>query len=57
MADDSTPKELVTLRVPHAIAMEVRRMAAHESESQSTILRRIIRLGLSALQREQVAAQ
>ena len=42
-------KELLTLRVPRDIVDEVRRLAAQESETQSTIFRRLIR---SALKRE-----
>jgi hypothetical protein len=39
-------KEILTLRVPRSFVDEVRRIAAGESESQSTILRRLLRFGL-----------
>ena len=39
-------KEFVTLRVPRVLADEVRRLAAAESETQSTVFRRLLRRGL-----------
>jgi hypothetical protein len=41
-------KQFITLRVQRKFAEEVRRIAARESETQSTIFRRLLRLGLSA---------
>lgn len=43
-----TKPKFVTLRIPPAIDMEVRRIADRESETQSTILRRLLRHGLDA---------
>jgi hypothetical protein len=39
-------KEIVTLRLPRQLCDEVRRTAVREGESQSTILRRLLRRGL-----------
>jgi len=47
---DST--QFITLRVQRKFAEEVRRIAARESETQSTIFRRLLRLGLSAERRK-----
>jgi hypothetical protein len=48
------PKELVTLRVSRLLADEVRQIAEREDESQSTILRRLLRFGLNS-QRQRAA--
>lgn len=42
----SSPKQPVMVRLPKALAAEVRRIAASESESQSSVLRRLLRAGL-----------
>jgi hypothetical protein len=41
-----THKRIVTIRVAPVIHDEVKTIAARESESESTILRRLIRVGL-----------
>ena len=43
----STPKQPVMVRLPRAFAAEVRRIAEKESESQATVLRRLLRVGLA----------
>ena len=53
MGAPSTVKEYLAARVVPAFADEVRRMAEAESETQSTIIRRLLRLGLEAARREQ----
>lgn len=46
MAPLNDRKELVTLRVPRKAMDEVRSIAAREDESQSAIIRRLLRRGL-----------
>ena len=48
-------KEFVTLRVPRVLADEVRRLAAAESETQSTVFRRLLRRGLQIERRSSEA--
>ena len=40
-------KQAVLLRIPQALALEVKRIAEREAESQSTIWRRLLREGLA----------
>lgn len=42
----SRRKQQVMVRMPRAWAAEVRRIAARESETQSVVLRRLLRVGL-----------
>jgi hypothetical protein len=44
-------KQFITLRVSRSFADEVRRLAERETETQSTIFRRLLRLGLHAERR------
>jgi hypothetical protein len=44
-------KELVTARIPSTVADEVRRIAERDSESQSTVIRRLLRFGLDTERR------
>lgn len=46
-----TKPKFITLRVPTNIDAEVRRIAEREQETQSTILRRLLRSGLDAERR------
>lgn len=39
-------KQLVTLRMPSTVVDEVRRLAERDAETQSSILRRLVRHGL-----------
>ena len=48
-------KQFITVRVPPMWRDEVRRLADRESETQSTIIRRLLRLGLQSV-RSQVPA-
>ena len=41
-----TEKELLTIRAPRQICDEVRSIATREGETQSTIVRRLLRRGL-----------
>lgn len=50
MAAPST-KELVTARIPRTVADEVRRIAERDAESQSTVIRRLLRFGLDVERR------
>lgn len=42
----NTTKDTLTIRVAHELAEQVRTIAARESESQSTVLRRLLRRGI-----------
>jgi hypothetical protein len=44
-------KELITIRVPRKLGDELRSVATREGETQSTIVRRLIRRGLESEQR------
>jgi hypothetical protein len=44
--------DLIAVRVPHALALEVRRLAAAEQESTAVILRRAIKRGLRHADRD-----
>jgi hypothetical protein len=57
MGVSAPAKELVTLRVPRALVDEVRTIAERESESQSTVLRRLLRKGLSTERRSHEAVE
>lgn len=46
MKEDKDRKQFIALRVSRSFADEVRRIAERESETQSTIFRRLLRLGL-----------
>ena len=48
MVSPAASKEIVTTRVPRAVVDEVRAIAARDSESQSTVIRRLLRFGLDA---------
>jgi metal-responsive CopG/Arc/MetJ family transcriptional regulator len=50
MASHAT-KEIVTARIPRAVVDEVRRIAERDSESQSTVIRRLLRVGLDSERR------
>lgn len=41
-------KDIISIRIPRTVADEVRLLAREDDENQSTILRRLIRLGLRA---------
>jgi hypothetical protein len=41
-------KVIVTVRAPRAVVDEVRRIAEREAESESTVIRRLLRAGLAA---------
>jgi hypothetical protein len=56
MPTDPT-KQAVLLRIPRALALEVRRIAEREAESQSTIWRRLLREGLAVEHRNQDGAR
>lgn len=45
--------EYVSLRVPRELADQVRQLAANESENKSIILRRLLRLGLEHVARQE----
>ena len=51
------PKRLITFRSVETEANEVRRIADREGESQSTVIRRLLRLGLDAERRASEAQQ
>jgi predicted transcriptional regulator len=51
VADIQSLKTPVMVRLPKPLAAAVRRIAAAESESQSMVLRRLIRAGLDMEQR------
>jgi hypothetical protein len=44
--------EFLTVRVPRSVTEELRAIAHRESETQSTIVRRLLRVGLLAEKRE-----
>lgn len=44
-------KTLVTIRIPSKVADEVRRLVERDDESQSTVLRRLIKSGLTVERR------
>lgn len=44
--DSITPDRIVTIRVPRIVADEVRRIAERDAETQSTVFRQLIKLGL-----------
>ena len=48
MSEIPTTKLAVMVRIPRTIAAEVRAIATREDESQSSVLRRLLRLGLQA---------
>ena len=43
-----TPTTFVSIRVPNALCAEVRAIAEREGETQSSIIRRLVRHGLVA---------
>jgi Arc/MetJ-type ribon-helix-helix transcriptional regulator len=47
----TAPTQPMMVRVPSPLANEIRQLAARESESQSTVLRRLLRLGLDRARR------
>jgi predicted DNA-binding protein len=49
-------KTILTIRAPRELAERVRAIARHESESDSTILRRLLRRGLE-LEQHSVKAE
>lgn len=48
---NSEAKQPVMVRLPHQILEEVQHIAQRESESQSIVLRRLLRAGLDAERR------
>jgi hypothetical protein len=50
-------KEIVTARIPRTVIDELRRIADRDSESQSTVIRRLLRIGLDADRRGTAGAQ
>ncbi len=53
MEDRPVPADrIITIRVPRVVSDEVRRLAAREAETQSVILRRLLRVGLDVERRD-----
>jgi hypothetical protein len=47
----STHKQPVMVRVSHAFAAEIKRLAERDAESQATVMRRLLRAGMAAERR------